>query len=390
MLPTNLLTVAQADLERLITDRTSEGQHLDFKRDVPKAWGDGPKQELAADVCAFANSGGGDIIFGIDEQDGVAAALCPQPGSNVDADIRRMQDIISSGLEPRVPGVQVLAVAIEQGDETGIAIIVRVPQSVARPHRTRLKLDFYIREGLKKRPIDVPEIRGFFLRTEAQAQRLRDFRSDRLGLLLTGQAPVPIAAGPLLVLHVFPVQALGTNDPIDVVPYGHGGRELPTLAGGKSASNVIFNFEGVCGTHGSGEHMYTQLFRDGSWEAVWVQRRLGEGTVPALPSPLFEQWFVQFLQRARAELRHWQMAQDLIVLLSLVRADDLSLSLSDGHGFHNHYPFRRATMLAPDLLIEGEADLPSALRPLFDLVHQGAGQKGCPYYDEAGKWTGAR
>lgn len=57
-LPSNLLETTQADIERLIADRTQEGPHLDFKRDLPGVWDNSAKHELLADVTAFANSGG--------------------------------------------------------------------------------------------------------------------------------------------------------------------------------------------------------------------------------------------------------------------------------------------------------------------------------------------
>jgi len=41
---------------------------------------DRDKAEFLKDVCAFANADGGDLIYGIDEEDGKASALTPITG----------------------------------------------------------------------------------------------------------------------------------------------------------------------------------------------------------------------------------------------------------------------------------------------------------------------
>lgn len=66
-LPSNLLEVTPVDIQRLIADRVQEGPRLDFKRDLPKTWDSSAKHELLADVTAFATSGSGDIVYGVDE-----------------------------------------------------------------------------------------------------------------------------------------------------------------------------------------------------------------------------------------------------------------------------------------------------------------------------------
>lgn len=74
----NVIETTQTNIESLIADRVQEGPHLDFKRDLPSAWDASAKHELLADVTAFANSGGGDIVYGVDENDAAeASAICP-------------------------------------------------------------------------------------------------------------------------------------------------------------------------------------------------------------------------------------------------------------------------------------------------------------------------
>jgi len=131
-LPPRLTDVTQANLDQLISENTREGPHLDFKRDMPVAWNNEAKHEFLADVTAFANSGGGDLVFGVDEDgQAQASAVVPQAVANPDQEVRRMQDFLLNLAEPRLPGVQVQAVPVTVGAASGHAIVVRVPQSWA-------------------------------------------------------------------------------------------------------------------------------------------------------------------------------------------------------------------------------------------------------------------
>ena len=87
-LPNDLLATTQMHIEQLVADRMRAGPHLDFKRDLPTAWNNDAKHEFLADTTAFANSGGGDLIFGVDEDgQAQASAVIPQVIPNVDQNI---------------------------------------------------------------------------------------------------------------------------------------------------------------------------------------------------------------------------------------------------------------------------------------------------------------
>ncbi|MDE2432832.1 MAG: ATP-binding protein, partial [Burkholderiales bacterium] len=70
MLPVRLVDTEQRHLEQLITDEAAEGLHLEFKEEFPGNWPDAIKKEVLADISAFANAGGGDLVYGIAEAQG--------------------------------------------------------------------------------------------------------------------------------------------------------------------------------------------------------------------------------------------------------------------------------------------------------------------------------
>lgn len=289
-LPENLLALTQADIEQLVADQTREGPHLDFKRDFPTAWNDAAKHEFLADATAFANSGGGDLIFGV-EEDGQAQALAvvPQAIPNADQEIRRLQDFLLNLAEPRLPGVKIHAVQVSVAGIDGYVIVVRIPQSWAGPHRVKTNQHFFIRDGLRKRQLDVPELRSIFLRTENQARRVNDFRTERLGKILSGDAPHRLVDGPVLVAHLIPTQAALGLVQVDPVPYTNQ-RGLPVL--GVTGGMARLNIDGALVVRNEtpqGEtHGYSQFFRNGFFESTYVlARRNGEGRA-VLPSTAYE------------------------------------------------------------------------------------------------------
>ncbi|SEF13838.1 Putative DNA-binding domain-containing protein [Burkholderia sp. WP9] len=71
--------VTEADLQTLIDHGVRESRTLDYKRDWPADRD--ARTELAKDVCAFANTMGGDLVFGMREEGGAAAAIVPLPSS---------------------------------------------------------------------------------------------------------------------------------------------------------------------------------------------------------------------------------------------------------------------------------------------------------------------
>jgi len=390
-LPNDLLAITQAHIEQLVTNQTREGPHLDFKRDLPAAWNDGAKHEFLADTTAFANSGGGDLVFGV-EEDGQAQALAvaPQVIANVDQEIRRLQDFLLNLAEPRLPGVKVHAVQVSVAGTDGYVVVVRIPQSWAGPHRVKTNQHFFIRDGLRKRQLDIPEIRSLFLRTENQTQKVNDFRTERLGKILSGNTPQRLVDGPILIAHLIPTQAALGLVQIDPVPYTNQ-RALPVI--GTSGGMARLNLDGalvVRNETSQGEtHGYSQFFRNGFFESALVlSRHAGEGRV-VLPSRSYEEYVIALLGKFREELDRLGINYECAVMLSLLRADEVQLGVRSDWGFDDPHQtlFDRKTLVLPDIVARSNVTSEKALKPAFDLMWQAAGFAGSWNFNDAGEWA---
>ena len=384
-LPRDLTTTTESDLVNLVTAKTSEDTHLDFKRDLPKFDGQG-RHELLADVSSFANGTGGDLIYGIDEDgEGNARAVIPQT-ANPDEEVLRIQDALMNGIETRVPGIQVTTVPVVGG----FVLVIRVPQSWAGPHRVKTNHHFFIRENRRKRQLEIPEVRGLFLRSEQQAQRVRDFRTDRLGKLLAGQAPHRLVSGALLIGHFVPTQAALGLVNVDPIPYMRD-RSLPVLS--MSIPGARVNVDGalvVRNPRPEGTHGYSQLFRNGYFETVQVlafsdqaRAHLGIGKWG------YEQQFINLVNALRNEYKHLEIGLEMTCMLSILNANKVELGLGRSRYMldeHQGY-FDREMLLLPDVLLPAETESADALRPVFDLVWQSAGMEGSASYNATGMWA---
>ena len=64
-----LESLVYEDLNGLVSASYAEDQAIDYKEELPDLDGKRPddaRKKLLADVAAFANAGGGDILFGVE------------------------------------------------------------------------------------------------------------------------------------------------------------------------------------------------------------------------------------------------------------------------------------------------------------------------------------
>lgn len=130
-------------IERACAESVSERTNLDWKRQLPltaskteRAAKEAQQLELAKDIAAMANSGGGMIVYGVRETSapGTSAAEAVVPVGGVDEstarDIRR---VAGNLIYPPVTGLDLIPLAPE-ADPSGGVLVLLVPDSVDRPH----------------------------------------------------------------------------------------------------------------------------------------------------------------------------------------------------------------------------------------------------------------
>jgi len=393
-LPTKLTDTTQSHLDALVADGTQENQHRDYKRELPTNWDNETKKRFIADVVAMANASGGDVIYGVEEDDDAGAnAVVPQAfASGVDAEVRRLQDFILAQVEPRLQGVQIQPVPVTVAAVSGYVLIIRIPQSWSGPHRSNLSLHFSIRDGLRNRTLDVREIGAAFRGTANRTEWYRNLRVERLAKIMTGQTPVTLGDPPKLVVHAISSQAALELAHINPLPYATNARQLPCIGWGYT-SGVRLNLDGAFGETPHSQKNdggYTQHFRQGYFESVVDVKQSGHAKGPHLNGITYEKNVIAFLEKIRAEFAAAGVSQEMVVFLSLLRATAVELSGPGDMGPSSYelQRFDRQDVLVPDVVIEADVSVGRGLRPAFDLMCQAAGYLGSQNYDENGEWVG--
>lgn len=135
----------------MIQNKIMEDIHLDYK--LSKAL-EGKPGEISKDVSAFANSDGGMIIYGIDEEqhfptrldDGVDHAKFTR---------ERLENIILSNITPIPDGIEIIQIPI---NDQRSYYAVCTPKSVRGPHQDKQHKRYYKRHNFSSTPMEDYEI----------------------------------------------------------------------------------------------------------------------------------------------------------------------------------------------------------------------------------------
>jgi hypothetical protein len=372
----------------LVTDRVRESRTLEYKRDWVGA-SDVEKKEFLADAVAFANAVGGMMLFGIDEErdadnkpTGIARQALGIQTQNADAEIRRVTDIIRNGIEPALPNVTILPV---DGFPQGPVISIHIPRSHRAPHMVSFKASprFFSRVSNGRHPLDMDELRDAFLRAEDLPARIRDFRNRRIQAIDGGEAPVPMEPGPLVVLHVVPVDTFGDHNAIPFADVVAAGRNIRLVR--FSRWDYAINLDGHLTwvpTKGDGPKQalgYLQAFRDGAIEVVdGLAVAPASDTGGSLSPAILEATLVEQVMEYSRHSASLPIGNELAIMVTLVNMKGFRAEPSDRHD--QRFLDRRIAAI-PEVVIDShKASTPASLKPVLDMLWQACGFSGSPSF----------
>lgn len=208
MLGSRLELVQYAELTSLISNQVPESFDLDFKSEMYGS-SDRDRRDAATDVAALANTAGGLLIIGIEEDDQARAKAAPGLVLS-EADERRIRQIVGSQVVP-MPVIDVLRVEDPARPGYGL-VLIAIPRSPLAPHAVLVNdgLRYPKRNGATTRYLSEPEVaaayRERFAAAYRQVDRAREIEADTLGRLATTEdqvwvvvSLVPDLAGELVI-----------------------------------------------------------------------------------------------------------------------------------------------------------------------------------------------
>ena len=392
MISKKIEEIKESDLQSLIDNKVLEGKTIEYKRELPNN-SDSSKKEFLADVTSFAYSSGGDLIFGIEQDNQTGDPKKPYgiEIENADKEKLRLDDIIRTGIEPRILSVSIQAIPLKNSK---FAFIIRIPKSWNGPHRVILggHAKFYARNSSGKYEMDVDELRVAFNLSETLTDRIRNFRLDRIAKIQVNETPVPLGSPHRVVLHLIHCNAFNPSVKFDVnsiYPSRHD--KLPLIY--RSTLNGRYNLDGLFtySNADDGKHSaYTQLYRNGIIEAVDAQmlapRERNGIILKYIAYVVFEEKLIQATTRYLNLMSELAIEPPIFIFLSLLNVKDYTIP-GDIYNRFSTGPIDRDLLLLPAEIIESYGvETANILKPLFDLVWNACGEPRSLNFDENGNW----
>lgn len=380
--------ITEDDIQTLIKNKVQEGRRIEYKENRP-AIKDEEKKKFLIQVTSFANATGGDIIYGIREENHIPTEVSGFEIDNVDIEKQRLANIIRDGVEPHIWGFNINILPLNSGKSI---IIVRIPRSYYPPHMVLFgERRFYSRGPAGVYPLDVGELRTLFGLATSTAKSIRDFRADRLMRIKNGDAPVPMLKGPTYVLHMVPFDAFGLGFNYDLSAFDQlNEKKLPyitnvmaTYNSGRLNFDGFISYPGYAGNNKPTLEMparsYTQLFRNGIIESVHMQYNpTKEGNVEKNINPEYERHIIQGIKEFLKIQTQIDVSPPIAVLLAIlgIKGRTISKGNEDDCSW-DAIPFEQDDLVLSEVVLENiDDDISKKMRPLFDIVLNAAGLKG--------------
>jgi hypothetical protein len=385
-----LESINEETLQTLVSEKVAEGKTIEYKQVLPGN-SDSEKKEFLADVSSFANAVGGDLMFGIREEGGLAVEVLGVQMADPDSEVLRLESMIRDGIQPRIPAVSSRAIHLQSG---AYVVVIRIVKSWAAPHLVAFQnySRFYSRNSAGKYQLDVGEIRTAFALSESLSERFRNFRLDRLGKLVSNETPIPLEKNAKILLHLIPLSAFDRSTQYDLAAAVKDVTRLFPIYSSSIHGNH-YNFDGYLTysqfAKSSSAHSYLQIFRNGIIEAAEAFMIRDQDGNRLIPSQAFEKELVAALPRLLQIQKMLGVQPPILVMLSFQGVSGSVMAVDRSRFmFEEAHPVDRDALILPEIMLESfECDASQVLKPLFDLVWNAAGWPRSMNYDKNGKWS---
>lgn len=147
----------RTDLQKLIADEIQESLTLEYKSSPSLAKDSRSRDELCKDVSAFANSAGGQIIYGITESDHKPTAI--DDGSELSREW--IEQVVNSNVQPRIEGLTITPITLDPGQH---AYVITIPQASGRGAHQAPDHKYYKRQNFQSVPMEDYEVKDVMRR----------------------------------------------------------------------------------------------------------------------------------------------------------------------------------------------------------------------------------
>lgn len=379
MIPVPLEDIEQGNLQNLVDNSVMEGVEIEYKQELPNSRGG--RKTLVQELTSFANTRGGDLVYGIEEAEdsGEPISVSGFDIDDVDAERARLDSIVRDGVRPRIPSYRVQPIVINDNE---VCFVIRAQQSLRSPHRVTLggHDKFYARSSNGKYPLDVDELREQFLTSQGIAEDIRDFHADRIAKIRADETPVALEGGARIVLHLVPYNAFTPGSNLDISSDSvSNGQYARTFKRKPMSDGRRYNIDGVVSYWLSdlneSQYSYTQTFRSGIIEAVdeFLLKPEESGQL-YIPSIALREYLEYSLSGYLATMESQGLSTPIYVLMAILDAEGYVMS-TQAHNFRRQQtPIDRSIVQIPEQIVESyNVDLETVIDPIINATWNACG-----------------
>lgn len=287
-------------------------------------------RDFLADVTAFANTDGGDIVVGVrEDKNGVAAKIVGIDRQGLDQALLRIDDQLRSSIDPRVPQFRVHEVELADGR---VVLVMRVGASLIAPHRVTLKESsrFYRRANRGNYLMSTAELRQAFAASTDLPLRIRDLHRKAVEAIKGHDMPARLRDGPVAVLTIAPLSVLRAARDVNIT------RDLAVLPPRHTSNlQMVVGLDGVIvhspiDTDSRAVRSWSVNHRLGYLDFAWSIGQVEPGRQTVSPENFIPE-LKGIVPAAIGRLRSFEIEGPWIAMLTLVGLRDYRVVAGDGY-----------------------------------------------------------
>lgn len=372
-------------IKRLVDNKIPEGKLIDYKESLSVSTVE-EKKEFLADVSSFANAEGGNLIYGVREEDGIPAEICGFNVDSIDSEKLKLENLIRDCTDPRVLGTIINFIALDNGK---FVLVIYIPKSFNPPHVVKIgnHWRFYSRNSAGKYPMDMGEVRSAIILAEHYAERIKNFRIERVSKIISNDVNVPLADTSKIVIHLLPLVSFEKGYKLDLSVYLNNYQNLKPLLGRISFQR--YNLDGILTYSTISDFRtadsYLLLYYNGILETVSTLIR-SPNRENRLHIDAIEQIIINELKRFLTELSSLDISCPIVIAISFLKVKGLMMS-SEDFNYWSEHPVDRDHLFFPEVLINDYSEqIELVIKPIFDSLWQAFGFSKCRHYNDQEEW----
>ncbi len=370
----------------LVEQARSESLEYEFKRELPGR-DDRAKSELLKDVCALANSGGGFIYYGIEEECGSASRIVPISDENFDAASRRIGQILDGGIEPRLRDVRIENFLVDGG----YVLVLRISPSFNMPHRMIANghSKFMVRNATHVAEMSFDQIRQAFLRNGSLITEARNRWASEIERVRQRRTWRPIINGPVCIVQFTPISAMERIQIVDLSRvHADFSRFMFEDWGGASRT---FNLDGIViypGGRDGEVGAFSVVGRDGSL-TIYRSAKIISSEDSIIPSRTIAEFFRNSYFKFAKFSNDYAIPGPYVVNTAIIGVGGYGFGLGQAFFMAEPKLADREDLIFPEQYFETifAVDDERCPKVILDMMWQSFGIASCTYYDDEGHWS---